>query len=359
MSDNPHSESLLPASLRDSFVHVQMRLFPILEDEFGKLDDDHRQFVALCQTVEPLFPHGEFAWCGNGRPPVPRLWLLRAFLAKALWNFPTTRALIEELGARPKMRRLCGFDMPGDVPGEWTFSRAFKVFARNKTAQRILARFTDRAFEGVPVHHESIDSTAIHSWEKAAKDKPEKPEEPRLETQPGRTAEENEADLPTQCDWGVKRNSKGVRETWRGYKLHAAVSDGDVPTAMIVTSASVHDSQVAIPLMQRTRESCTVLYDLLDAGYDAEPIRDFSRSLGSVPIIPVNPRGRGEGNGPEMEPDRAERFRRRSGVERFNSHLNDEHGGRTVRVRGHAKVALHLAFGVLVIAVEQVFRLLE
>ena len=109
------------------------------------------------------------------------------------------------------------------------------------------------------------------------------------------------ADLPTQCDWGVKRNSKGVRETWRGYKLHVAVSDGDVPTAMIVTSASVHDSQVAIPLMQRTRESCTMLYDLLD----------------------------------------------------------DEHGGRTVRVRGHAKVALHLAFGVLVIAVEQAFRLLE
>ena len=111
--------------------------------------------------------------------------------------------------------------------------------------------------------------------------------------------------------------------------------------------------------VQRTRESCTVLYDLLDAGYDAEPIRDFSRSLGSVPIIPVNPRRRGEGNGPEMEPDRAERFRKRSGVERFNSHLNDEHGGRTIRVRGHAKVALHLSFGVLVIAVEQAFRLLE
>ena len=35
------------------------------------------------------------------------------------------------------------------------------------------------------------------------------------------------------------------------------------------------------------------------------------------------------------------------------------HGGRTVRVRGHAKVALHLAFGALVIAVGQVFRLLE
>ena len=41
------------------------------------------------------------------------------------------------------------------------------------------------------------------------------------------------------------------------------------------------------------------------------------------------------------------------------SHLHDEHGGRTVRVRGAVKVALHLAFGVLVIAVEQAFRLLE
>ena len=301
-----------------------MRLFTILEDESGELNDDHRQFVALCQQVEPLFPHGFFAWGGNGRPSVPRRWIFRAFLAKALWNFPMTRALIVELGARPTFKR-----------------------------------FTGRAFAGVPVHHESIDSTAIHSWEKAAAEKPAKPEGPQLETQPGRAAEDNEAELPTQCDWGVKRNSKGVRETWRGYKLHVAVTDGDVPTAMIVTSASVHDSQVAIPLMQRTREHCMVLYDLMDAGYDAEPNRDFSRRLGSVPIIPVNPRRRGEGNGLEMEPDRAERFRRRSGVERFNSHLNDEHGGRTIRVRGHAKVALHLSFGVLVIAVEQAFRLLE
>lgn len=54
---------------------------------------------------------------------------------------------------------------------------------------------------------------------------------------------------------GAKRNSMGVRETWRGYKLRAAVSNGDMPRAMIVPSDSVHDSQVAIPLMQRTRES--------------------------------------------------------------------------------------------------------
>ena len=42
-----------------------------------------------------------------------------------------------------------------------------------------------------------------------------------------------------------------------------------------------------------------------------------------------------------------------------NSHLEDGHGGRSIYVRGHAKVFLHLAFGILVIAVEQVFKLLE
>ena len=33
------------------------------------------------------------------------------------------------------------------------------------------------------------------------------------------------ADLPTQCDYGTKQNSKGVKETWRGYKLHLDVDD--------------------------------------------------------------------------------------------------------------------------------------
>ena len=80
--------------------------------------------------------------------------------------------------------------------------------------------------------------------------------------------------------------------------------------------------------------------------------------IGSVPIIPVNPRHSADG-APELEPDRAERFKNRSGIERVNSHLEDGHGGRSIYVRGHAKVSLHLAFGILVIAVEQVFKLLE
>ena len=40
-------------------------------------------------------------------------------------------------------------------------------------------------------------------------------------------------------------------------------------------------------------------------------------------------------------------------VERVNARLKDEFGGRTVRVRGHAKVMCHLMFGVLALTANQ------
>jgi len=38
-----------------------------------------------------------------------------------------------------------------------------------------------------------------------------------------------------------------------------------------LTAASLHDSQVAIPLMKMTSERVDYLYDLMDAAYDARP----------------------------------------------------------------------------------------
>ena len=52
------------------------------------------------------------------------------------------------------------------------------------------------------------------------------------------------------------------------------------------------------------------------------------------------------------------RYRERTAAERVNARLKDEFGGRCVRVRGHAKVACHLMFGILALAVDQLMRLL-
>ncbi|MCK5829121.1 MAG: transposase [Methylococcales bacterium] len=55
-------------------------------------------------------------------------------------------------------------------------------------------------------------------------------------------------DLPKSCNVGTKKNSKGYKTSWTGYKLHIDSADGGTPISCVLTSASTHDSQVAIPL---------------------------------------------------------------------------------------------------------------
>jgi hypothetical protein len=178
----------------------------------------------------------------------------------------------------------------------------------------------------------------------------------RQDLQLERDLSENLADLPVQCDVGTKRNSKGYKVSWTGYKLHIDSIDGDIPVSAILTSASLHDSQVSISLAQMTNERIINLYDLMDAAYDAPQIRGFSARLGHVAIIDANPR-RVEKK--EMDPAQAVRFRHRSAAEQVNSNLKDNYGGRFVRVRGAVKVMTHLMFGLIAITATQLFRLLE
>jgi len=354
---------------------IQSWLFPMLEDEIGALDDKHRQFVAVCELCAPQDHMAAYRWCGNGCPPSDRLALCKAYIAKAVWDFATTRDLIEAILHRPALRRLCGWESLGQVPSESTFSRAFDQFARDERAQAIHAALIKTHHGEKLAGHISRDATAIHGREKAeAKPKPTPkakggkrgrrrkddppalpPEPKRLQQQLERDLEANLADLPKNCDWGCKKNSQSKKECWCGYKLHLDVIDGDIPISAILTSASLHDSQVAIALAQMSAGRIVNLYDLADAAYDAKEIREMSARLGHVAIIDDNP-GRGEKR--EFSPAEAVRYRERSAVERVNSHLHEQHGGRHVHVRGPVKVAAHLAFGLLVIAAEQMLKML-
>ena len=136
----------------------------------------------------------------------------------------------------------------------------------------------------------------------------------------------------------------------------------------LLTSASLHDSQAAIPLATLSAERTTNLYDLMDAAYDAEPIRRHSRSLGHVPLIDVNPRGdktlaeelrtesrRLERIGFQL-PEQV-RYNERTAAERVNGRIKDEFGGRDVRVRGASKVMCHCMVGVLALTADQLVRL--
>lgn len=357
--------------------HLQCQLLPTLQEELGDLGEKDRLFV----EVISLLPLGRFverySWQGIGCPPASRTLMLHAFIAKEVYQFPTREALLDGIRSRPLLRRLCGWDSLNEIPSSSTFCRAFARFAADALPQQIHEQLIRIHCSKKLVGHVSRDSTAIAAPDRtplpskpvAGASKPgtaerrrpgrprkgeEKPpaEPKRLELQPNRSLKENLADLPTRCDSGAKRGSKGHMEYWRGYKLHLDVIDGDIPVSAILTSASTHDSQVAIPLMQLSSQRVHSLYQLMDAAYDAGAIHEYARSLGHVPII--EPSRKGEWI--PLDPAQRRRFAERSACERVNSRLKEHHGGRNVRVRGAAKVMCHLMFGVLVIAAQALWQ---
>jgi hypothetical protein len=124
--------------------------------------------------------------------------------------------------------------------------------------------------------------------------------------------------LPAVCDRGTKKNAKGYTTSWNGYKLHLDVNDIGLPISALVTFASLHDSQVAIPLIKLTSSKVDYLYDLMDAAYDARRIDEISRQYEHVPITDKNGRGR---EVVPMAPHEADRYKIRSVVERANGRL--------------------------------------
>lgn len=367
---------------------LQNSLFPQVEDEVGDLTEDHKRLL----TILPMIDLEAFISRIRGfpgRPEADRVFIARAFVAKVIFKMPETKHLWNRLRSDPKLRHICGWATLGQVPSQSTFSRAFRDFSETALPARVHEELIKATQSERIIGHVGRDSTAIEARAKPVKKpkpKPpadsapkkrgrpkkgeESPKEPtRLERQPAMSIEECIDDLPKECDVGTKKNSKGHKETWIGYKLHIDMADGDIPISALLTSASVHDSQVAIPLAKMTADRITNLYDLMDAAYDCQPIKEFSMHLGHVPIIDINPRSDKELKA-ELEAESKRRrllnlkfpeelrYNERSGSERVNGRAKDDYGATTVRVRGHAKVYCHLMFGLLAMAAERILALI-
>jgi hypothetical protein len=380
-------------TLSQYWTNIQGSLFPFLEEELDLLSEKQQQLITILELIriEQYIP--DHRWY-EGRPQKSRCAIARSFVAKMIYNMESTRALWERLHSDKSLRRICGWENSRLIPSEATFSRAFADFSETELPQRVHNELIKKVYAETEtiVLHNSRDSTAIEAREKPnvktkgletdstdkkpkrKKGRPKKgdeklPEKPkRLEKQKTMTLTEMLEDLPKDCNIGTKKNSKGHSEHWIGYKLHLDIVDGNIPISAILTSASLHDSQVAIPLATMTATKITNLYDLMDAAYDSPGILEHSRSLGHVPLVDKNPRGdkalaaelQAEEKRQKLihfESPEKTRYNERTTVERGNSRLKDDFGARKVRVRGHAKVLCHLMFGVLVLAADQIMKL--
>jgi len=386
--------NLTPRETILQFSHVlQQSLFPRLETSVGALSAPMRLLTAVMAMV-PLGRLLSARRASTGRPAKDRAALATAFLAKAILNLQTTRHLIDRLRADQTLRRICGWSSAAALPHESKFSRAFAEFAASELPQQLHQALIATTQRQRLVGHIARDSTAIAVRERfpeapprpkktaGRKRKPGRPKGrpfartkasergPRIQRQRHQKLEKMLADLPRHCDLGVKTNSQGHQYYWRGYKLHLDVADGQVPVSAVLTSASVHDSQVAIPLMKLSSQRVTYLYELMDSAYDADIIHDHSRKLEHVPIIAPHPRRdtKKPSQLPKIFPPKPtpvldwaqrERYQERTMVERVNGRLKEEFGAAHIRVRGAAKVMAHLMFGVLALTVDQWLRLIE
>ena len=381
-----------PRTLLMQFAHLlQQELFPRLEQSVGELGPQ-LQLLAAVVSLVPLERFLSPLRARTGRPAKDRAALATAFIAKAVLNLASTRDLRDRLQVDEALRRFCGWHSPAAVPHESKFSRAFAQFAAARLAERLHAEVVDTTQGDRLIGHIARDSTAIVARERFAERPPadrrrkrraqgKRGKRPgpfaraqaaqrgtRIERQRHQSLEQMLAELPRECDLGAKTNSQGNQQYWRGFKLHLDVADGQIPISAYLTSASVHDSQVAIPLMHTSTQRVDYCYELMDSAYDADAILAESRAQNHVPIVAPHPR-RGTKKPsqcpqvfpvqprPQLDWAQQQRYRERTMSERINGRLKDEFGGNQVRVRGPVKVMAHLCFGLLALTVDQWLRL--
>ena len=123
------------------------------------------------------------------------------------------------------------------------------------------------------------------------------------------------------------------------------MTEEGIPVSAIITGANVHDSQCAIPLERMTEQRITFRYCLMDSAYDAKTISQFVCAIGRIPLIDHNPRRKDSREA--FDAVTKEHYKKRSVVERANSHLKDWLLPEKLLVRGIKKVSFELMCGVI------------
>jgi transposase len=345
----------------------------------GDTTETHLRIMLVLDTILAQDFLSDFNYSsGPGRPSYEREPFLKAFIAKAVLNLPTTVALIDRLNVDISLRRICGFLYKNKIPCAATFSNVFNEFADQKLLEKIHEYLVRTAHDGHIVHNVSRDSTAIEARETVERKKEVDKRENIQTRKRGRPKKDEvlpqnikepsivqqQVDQPLDimlsflnraCDYGCKRDSKGFKITWKGYKLHIDTGDFDIPLTCLLTAASVHDSCASLPLEKMTSQRVQSLYTLADSAYDAQDIKNDIEKYGKVAVIDHN-RRRGEKI--PFDPPKKERYKARSSAERVNSLLKDHFGGSSVMVTGANKIMCHLMFGIVSITALQIAKVI-
>ncbi len=383
----PKSSSNL-SNMWTKILNLENYLFPEIKEQLGTLSTKEEKLIKILDFAQ-IEKNVTVVTITN--IPKDRIEIARAMIAKSVYNMQTTIDLIDRLHSDRVLRVLCGWRYKIDIPSEAKFSRVFKELSDLQIAQKTHKKFVNEYLSDTVFMYNATDAAMIPLREKPVKIKKE--EKPKNKVGRPKKGEKREPVKPkilelqkemkttkkmlslvsTVCGVGVKQNSKGNREITIGGKLHISAVDGDIPIAAFYSGANVHDSSVALPLINETGKRVMYLRDLLDAWYDSDIIREYSEKLNHKPIIDINPKNSKELkqkiqlikdekvkfeflNLPKSSDEH--HYNQRSMVERVNKYLKDDFGCNTIYYQGATKVASVLSFGILSVCIHQSLKLI-
>ena len=158
----------LKETLSQYWLTIQGNLFPWLKEELGELTTKQQLLITVLEILR-IEEHIPSHFRLPGRPLSDRVAIARAFVAKAVYDMPTTRILLDRLECDIVMRRICGWENSTEIPSESTFSRAFAEFSETQLASRIHETLIKTTYQEQLVEHISRDATEIEAREKPVK----------------------------------------------------------------------------------------------------------------------------------------------------------------------------------------------
>ena len=362
----------LRTKLAQIWTNTQLVLFPLLENKIGSLPENYKQLISVLELIriEEYMPDYSFY---NGRPPKDRAFIARAFIAKIILKITFTKQLVNLLESDVKLKEICGWESFQRIPSESKFSRVFAEFSDIGLPDIVHQKIVSEFYESVLIENLVCDSTSIKSREKPLKKKgsykerkniankrylrEKKGEKSRKQKQISQNLHEMLDELPKECDFGAKKGSNGFKMTWKGHKLHVAVDDNAIPISAILTSASLNDCEVAIPLLKKVSKSARHLYCLFDSAYDVKELKEFANIMGTVAIIDEHARSKKQKEEKQaeklarktfkLETAKDRRYKQRFSKERFNGSFKDFYGGNNIFYKGHKKIFCNSMFGIL------------
>ena len=278
----------------------------------------------------------------TGRPGYPVRSLLGVALVKSIYSISTWSRTVALVHEHEGIQRALG-----DVPSVYAAYRFAGKLARHKD---LLDDCISRVLDGLKAKHPgmgeniSIDASDLPAYSSV---------QTYIENKGAPKMGGEYSD--TDADWGYRTPVKTRKSTWfYGHKIHlAACSLTGLPLAWEVRPASEKEMIHALPLLDQTiRRQFPVQGVVMDKGYDSHDIYDGCLLRGTIPVIPAKKTKAIKGARlsrflPRDTDHWKTLYKGRGSVERAFSQLKGEWAMLPLKIRGLAKVALHVDLTIL------------